>query len=56
MGFLSICAFVMVARVFANPAGVDDHLQLLVHEKRGQRVPDPSAPGSDTAPEDAAAS
>ncbi len=43
MGFLSICAFVMAARVFANPAGVDDHLQFLVHGKRGARVPEPIA-------------
>ena len=56
MGFLSACAFVMVARVFANPACVDDHLQYLVHGKRGERVPEPVASGSDRAHEDAAAS
>ncbi len=33
MGFLSVCASVMVARVFANPAGVEEHLQYRVHGK-----------------------
>jgi len=47
MGFLSACAFVMVARVFANPAGVEDHLQHLVHRKRATGVAEPLASGSD---------
>ena len=34
MGFLSVCASVMAARVFANPAGVEAHLQYRVHGKR----------------------
>ena len=34
MGFLSVCAFVMAARVFANPAGVEDRLRYRVHGKR----------------------
>ena len=56
MGFLSACAFVMVARVFANPAGVADHLRYRVDAQRGERVSEPTAPGSDRAPGDPAAS
>ena len=55
MGFLSACAFVMVARVFANPAGVENHLQYRVHRKRGQSVADPVASERDRAHEDDAA-
>ena len=47
MGFLSACAFVMAARVFANPAGVEDHLQHLVHGKRSMGAARPLASGSD---------
>ncbi len=56
MGFLSVCAFVMVARVFANPAGVDDHLQHLVHGTGGASVAEPTAAGSEGAHEGDAAS
>ena len=31
MAFLSLCAGVMVARVFANPAGVEDGLRYRLH-------------------------
>ena len=54
MGFLSMCALVMVARVFANPAGVEDHLRYLVHGKRGIGAAQPIASGSERAPEGAA--
>ena len=56
MGFLSVCAFVMVARVFANPAGVEDHLQYRVHGTRGTGVAQPIASGRDRAHEGDAAS
>ena len=56
MGFLSVCAFVMVARVFANPAGVEDHLQYLVHGKRGTGAAPPIASGHDRVNEGDAAS
>ena len=56
MGFLSACAFVMVARVFANPAGTADHLQYPVHGKRATGVAGPIASGSDRAHEDDTAS
>ena len=52
MGFLSACASVMVARVFANPAGVPDHLQQLVHGRGGEPGPAPRAPGSDRTPDE----
>jgi TRAP-type C4-dicarboxylate transport system permease small subunit len=45
MGFLSVCAFVMVVRVFANPAGVEDHLQYGVHGTHGTGVAPPIASG-----------
>ena len=47
MGFLSVCVFVMVARVFANPAGVEHHLQYRVH---GTRVAPPIASERDRGP------
>jgi TRAP-type C4-dicarboxylate transport system permease small subunit len=56
MSFLSACAFVMVARVFANPAGVEDDLQYRLHGQGGTGVPAPVAPGSDRAPEDSSTS
>ena len=36
MGFLSLCALVMVTRLLSNPAGVDDALRYRVHEKSGE--------------------
>ena len=36
MGFLSLCALVVVTRLFSNPAGVDDALRYRVHEKSGE--------------------
>ena len=36
MAFLSLCALVLVARLFANPAGVEDGLQHRVHGKGGK--------------------
>jgi TRAP-type C4-dicarboxylate transport system permease small subunit len=52
MGFLSVCALVMVARIFANPAGVEDELRYCLHAQRADRVkapaesePDHRAPG-----------
>lgn len=56
MGFLSACAFVMVARVFANPAGVEDHLQYLMHGKGGAGAGGPLASGRDRAHADDTAS
>ncbi len=56
MGFLSLCAFVMAARVFSNPAGVEDHLQYRVHGTRGTGVAPPIAFGRDRAHEGDAAS
>ena len=56
MGFVSVCAFVLVVRLFANPAGVEDGLQNLVHEKGGEDEGEPVASGSDGAREDDAAS
>ena len=56
MGFISACAVVMVARVFANPAGEEDHLRYLVHGKRGTGVAHSIAPGNDRAHEADAAS
>ena len=56
MGFLSVCAFVMVARVFSNPAGVEDHLRYRVRDQRGARIPGPAVSARDRPPGDAAAS
>ena len=36
MGFLSFCAFVLVARMFANPAGQGDGLRYRLHGKGGE--------------------
>ena len=47
MAFLSACALVMVARVFANPAGVEDHLRYRVHERNRPGVTESLSPGSD---------
>ncbi|HJN42863.1 MAG: TRAP transporter small permease [Vicinamibacterales bacterium] len=47
MGFLSVCAFVMVARIFANPAGVEDELHHRIHEQRAERVAESAAPERD---------
>ena len=33
MAFLSFCSCVLVARLFSNPAGVEDGLEHLVHGK-----------------------
>ena len=35
MAFLSVCSFVLVARLLANPAGVEDSLRHLVHGRSG---------------------
>ncbi len=56
MGFLSACAFVMVARVFANPAAVEHHPQPQTGGQGGGGVPESVASGSDRAPGDTGAS
>lgn len=52
MGFLSLCAFVTVMRLFANPAAVEDGLRYRVHptSAEGGDAPIPSA--GDGPPED----
>ena len=56
MGFLSLCALVMVTRLFSNPAGVDDGLRYLVHGKGAEGGDEQSASASDRpAADDAAA-
>ena len=52
MAFLSVCAFVLVVRLFANPGGVEDRLQYLVHGKGGEGGEEPIASGSAHAGED----
>ena len=56
MGFLSACAFVMVARVFANPAGVEDHLQYVMHGQGRAGAAEPRASGRGSTDEDDTAS
>ena len=49
MGFLSFCALVMVARLFSNPAGVEDGLRHVVPGNVDQRS-DPAIVVGDTRP------
>ena len=56
MGFLSMCAFVLVARVFANPAGVEDRLQHSIRRQGVGSAREPLAAESDLPPGDDVAS
>ena len=52
MGFLSMCAFVLVARVFANPAAMEGDPQPPTRRQGVGSVGEPLAPEGDLAPRD----